>query len=210
MHTILGDLVLLILIYVMSTDNEHLYQDIPEEFYSFETKSPFERCIECEKYLLDGEEYVIEKAIKRYDGYSATDTVFDYAICIRCAEKMRQEFSRESLQRIDAYFGDHFNFMNISRFNPKEDLKMEECLSKCMIKDIPQDKTREYQIYAFCKGNKLLKSVPPYMVSGEAIDEILPLLSQPTTDFLNGFFNKHFGPDPALMQPEPGGRLVFI
>ena len=210
MHTILGVEVLLFLFYSMSHQQEDIYQEIPREFYSFESQTPFERCIECEKYLLDNTEYVIEKAIKKYDGYTATDTVFDYAICMNCAEKMRNEFSKESLSKIDAYFGKHFNFLNITRFAGKEKLDMDECLSNCLIKDVSIDEVNEYQIYAYCKGDKLVKSIPPYMVSGQAIDEILPLLSDPTTDFLNGFFNKHFGPDPALVEPDPRDRLVFI
>lgn len=190
--------------------NDENFQDIPQEFYSFETNKPFERCIECDKYLLDNEPYVIEKAMKKYDGYSAMDTVFDYAICMSCAENMRKDLSKESLERMDNYFGKHFNFMNMSRFDPDKDLEMKECLSKCMVKDVSIEEVNEYQIYAFCQGNKLVKSVPPYMISSQAIDELLPLLSSQTTDFLNGFFNKHFGPDPELMEPTPKTKLVFI
>ena len=34
----------------------------------------------------------------------------------------------------------------------------------------------EYQIYAHCNGEKLNMENPPYMISGEVMDELLPLL----------------------------------
>lgn len=37
---------------------------IPSAFYSFETGAPFTHCIECDKHLMDGQPYLIEKAIK--------------------------------------------------------------------------------------------------------------------------------------------------
>ncbi len=186
-----------------------LYQDIPEEFFSFETNKPFERCIECDAYLLDGREYMIEKAYRKYKGFSAVDTVFDYAICVECATKMRNEFSRESLRRIDNYFQTGIQF---SKFLHKSDEKLDikACLGSCIIKDHRIEDLEEYQTYAYCHGDKIYKGVPPYLVGGPAIDEVLELVSNPTMDFLNGFYNKHFSPDPSLMNPTPSPKLVFV
>lgn len=150
---------------------------------------------------------MIEKAMKRYAGFSATDTVFDYAICMECAEKMRNEFSRESLTKLDGYFASHFK---IPMYPSDQDLDISDCIGKCMIKEVSKEELNEYQIYAYCEGNKLVKNIPPYMISGLAIEEVLPLISEKTTDFLNGFFNKHFSPDPDLMEPIPTNRLVFL
>ncbi|MEP5070845.1 MAG: hypothetical protein ABJQ96_09265, partial [Crocinitomicaceae bacterium] len=52
-----------------------------------------------------------------------------------------------------------------------------------------------------CNGNKLNMENPPYMISGEVMDELLPLLSDKTVDEMNGFMNKHFSPDPSIMEP---------
>lgn len=79
-----------------------------------------------------------------------------------------------------------------------------------MIKDIEKNSINEYQIYAYCQGNKLIKNIPPYMISGQAIEEVLPLISEKTTDFLDGFYKEHFSPDPTLFEPVPGNRLIFI
>ncbi len=188
---------------------DHNYQRIPKEFYSFETNKPFDRCIECGIYLLDNCDYIIEKAIKQYPGFSATDTIFDYAICLDCAMRMRNEFSKGSLEKIDNYFGEKIGGMPPGHIT-ENDLDISSCLSQCLINKDARNDLKEYQIYAYCKGDKLFKGVPPYMIGGPAIEEILPLLSNPTTDFLNGFYNKHFSPDPSMMNPDPNSKLVFI
>lgn len=180
---------------------------IPKDFYSFETDSPFERCIECDKYLLDDDtEYIIEKAVKNYEGYKAKDVIFDYAICMLCAERMRKEISKESMQSMMRYFQENMN--------PMERMEMQfgdpvEGLKKCMIKKMDADDCTEFQIYAHCKGNKLNMENPPYMISGAVMEELLPLLSVKTVDEMNGFFNKHFSPDPSIMEPVPP-RLVLV
>ncbi len=184
--------------------NEH---SIPKEFYSFETNSPFERCIECGKYLLEeGTEYIIEKAIKNYEGFSARDTVFDYAICMDCADIMRKEISKESWESMMKYFQDNVDFMSRLEI---QDQSPEEYLKSCMVKKIGIDDCREYQIYAHCNGSKLNMDNPPYMISGEVMEELIDILSDKTIDEMNGFMNKHFSPDPSLMEPTPP-RLILM
>ncbi|WP_420576605.1 hypothetical protein [Ekhidna sp.] len=181
--------------------------NIPEEFYSFETNAPFERCIECEKYLLDEDtEYIIEKAVKNYEGYSAKDVVFDYAICMDCADRMRKEISKESWEKMMQYFQEN---MDVRARLEMQEKSPEENLKSCMIKHTEVENCQEYQIYAHCKGGKLNMENPPYMISGEVMEELLPLLSKQTIDEMNGFMNKHFSPDPTLMEPVPP-RLVLL
>ncbi|MEO1253715.1 MAG: hypothetical protein AAFY41_02340 [Bacteroidota bacterium] len=181
--------------------------NIPSSFYSFETNEPFDRCIECEKYLLDDEtEYIIEKAVKNYKGYSAKDTVFDYAICMDCAERMKNEISKESWAQMMRYFQENMDLqhrMSMYGRSPEEGLK------NCMIKKTNIESCGEYQIYAHCKGGKLNMDNPPYMISGEVIEELLPLLSDQTIDEMNGFMNKHFSPDPSLMEPNPPSLILI-
>ena len=181
--------------------------DIPKEFYSFETQQPFERCIECNKYLLDDDtEYIIEKAIKSYEGYQAKDTVFDYALCMDCAERMRKEISRESWKEMMRYFQENMDLqqrLHLVGQGPEAGLK------NCLIKKKDINDCNEYQIYAHCKGGKLNMENPPYMISGEVIEELLPLLSKETIGEMNGFMNKHFSPDPSLMEPVPPSLILL-
>ena len=144
------------------TDNH-----IPKDFHSFESDAPFERCIQCNKYLLDDDtEYIIEKAVKNYERYEAKDVVFDYAICMDCAEEMRKEISKESWQSMMNYFQQN---MDVHARLQMQNQSPTENLSKCMIKNTHMDQCSEYQIYAHCRGNKLNMENPPYMISGEVM-----------------------------------------
>ena len=180
--------------------------DIPSDFYSFETVSLFERCIECEKYLLDGEtEYLIEKAVKNYKNFDANDIVFDYAMCMDCAENLRKEISPESWQKMKGYFQENIDIekhLEMINGNPDKNLQ------SCMIKGTNVSQCQEYRIYAYCKGTKLNMENPPYLISGEVMEEIIPLLSDKTVDEMNGFFNKHFSPDPSFFEPTP--KLILV
>ena len=183
-------------------------QAIPPIFFSYETGEPFERCIECDKVLDDQCEYIIEKAIRTYDGYDAQDVIFEYAICVDCAMKIRQSFSEDSLKAIDQYFANVVPRPATALLDNSGNFKIDECLDQCMITGKPLSEVREYQIYAHCRGNKLQRQVPPYMVSNEAVEQLLPLLSGKTNDILNDFFQRHFSPDPSIFNPLP--KLVLV
>ena len=190
----------------MSSFMEMQEHEIPKEFFSFETNEPFERCIECDKYLLEGEtEYLIEKAVKNYQGYKASDVIFDYAICMDCAERMRKEISSESWGKITQYFNENMDIEGRIKMMEEEPASN---ISKCMIKGKDVNSCQDYQIYAHCKGKKLNMQNPPYLISGEVMEEILPLLSNKTIDEMNGFFNKHFSPDPSIFEPTP--KLILV
>jgi len=181
-------------------------EQIPEEFFSYETNAPFEHCIECNKYLLEkGTEYLVEKAIKNYEGYEARDVIFDYAICMDCADKMRKQISQESWGNMMRYFQENIDFE--SRMKMSEQSAAQN-LSHCLIKKKNIEDCREYQVFAHCIGTKLNKANPPYVISGEVMEELIPILSDKTIDEMNGFFNKHFSPDPSFFEPTP--KLVLI
>lgn len=179
---------------------------IPVEFYSFETNTLFENCIECNRYLLDeGVEYLIEKAFKNYEGYDAQDVVFDYAICMSCAEKMRDEISSDSMECMMNYFKEN---MDVDKRLGSLNVDPKEMLKSCMIKNKRVDDCREYQVFAHCVGKELNLNNPPYMISGEVMEELIPLLSEKTIDEMNGFFKRHFSPDPSFFEPTP--KLVIV
>ncbi|MEP1096751.1 MAG: hypothetical protein ABJG78_16660 [Cyclobacteriaceae bacterium] len=181
-------------------------KDIPEEFFSFETKAPFERCLECDKYLLDGDtEYLIEKAIKNYHGFKARDVIFDFAICMDCMLERSKEISPESASKIAEYFQQNVDLerrLALSEENPEANL------DRCMIKGTEVDSCSEYQICGYFKGTKMNLNNPPYLISGEVMEELMPLLSDKTIDEMNGFFNKHFSPDPSFFEPTP--KLILV
>ena len=182
-------------------------QSIPPLFYSFESDDLFKKCIECERTLDDDCDYVIEKAIRTYPGFEAKDVIFDYALCMNCALQIRQSFSKKSLEAMDEYFAQHATG-RIVLVNEEGDFDVDECTSSCLVKGTKASELTEYLIYAHCRGKELNPQIPPYMVSSAAIDDMLPLLSNETQDILNGFFNKHFSPDPSIMNPVP--KIVLV
>ena len=182
-------------------------QSIPPLFHSFESGDMFRTCIECERDLDEKCDYVIEKAIRTYPGFEAKDVIFDYALCMNCALKIRESFSLKSREAMDQYFMEHAS-RRVVIVNEKGEFDVDECVSSCMIKGTKASELTEYQIYAYCSGKELSSQLPPYMVSNDAIDDMLPLLSNETQDILNGFFNKHFSPDPSIMNPVP--KIVLV
>lgn len=196
-------------------EEEELFEQpdisIPKEFYSLSTGSLFDRCIDCDRYLLDeNEEYFIEKAIKKYPGFKAQDVIFEYAICINCAERMRNEMSTDSLQSIEAYMIENTDVarrMEVVQANPNNPIAW---MDECLIKGIPQTEVTEFQIYAHCQGDKLNLMQMPYMVSSVALDEISQLLSDKTLDQFNDFMDKNFGPPPELEEPLPNRRIILV
>ena len=185
--------------------------EIPEEFYSFSGKKLFDRCIDCDRYLLEeGTEYFIEKAVKKYPGYGVLDIIFEYAICANCAEKMRLRMSKESLQHIEQFFANQINFedrLNIIKNNSD---KPAEWTGKCIVNGKAKEELDEYQLYAHCNGRHLILQQMPYLISGEVIEKIGHLLSKKTLDELDDFVNTHFGPPPELMEALPHKRLALI
>jgi len=187
-------------------ESKHHMTQIPEEFYSFETKGPFTQCLECEKPLMDGQPYLIEKAFKNHVDYGVKETVFDYALCLNCVDNLRDQMSPESMAAITHFFTERIDPLKAGQ---KAELSPEENIGSCLLSGRNMNDCSEYQIYAYCINDKLSYEMPPYMISGQIMDEIIPLLSQKTTDDLNGFFNRHFAPDPSLMEPI-GPKFVLV
>lgn len=185
--------------------------EIPEDFYSFDSKSKFERCIECDRYLLDDTtEYFIEKALKQYNGFSASDVIFEYAICIKCAERMRSAMSKESFSNLESYFAQNINVekrMNLMQTHPHQP---DEWMRECMVTGMQKNEMTEYQIFAHCKGTKLVMGQMPYLISGQTLEELSSLLSNETLDELDKFSTRHFGPPPGLEEDLPIRRVVMV
>jgi len=187
------------------------YTDIPEEFHSFESGGPFKKCKMCDKDLTSPDaHYIIEKAVRKYTGFKAWDVVFEYAICMGCANSFRQQLSTESIQNIEKYFLHNVDFTNHQNRLNAETQNISYFTSTCLVKGISKDKVEEYQIYGECRGNQFIYNAMPYMISGQAMDEIANLLSAKTLDELDGFSEKHLGPSPELEGLFKGKKLVLI
>lgn len=174
--------------------------EIPKIFQSYEKDEKFTNCLICNKPLLENNtQYVIEKAIRRYNNSDAEDVIFEYAMCFDCVEKMHSELSEESNQRIMNYFMKNVNLENrMKDISSANGNNIDNWISKCMIKGTSINELNEYVISAHCVEDKLLLSFLPYMISESAMDEMTELLSKKNTDFLNGFRDKYFGLPPEF------------
>lgn len=187
------------------------HREIPSIFYSDRDSKPFSHCISCEKYLLEnGTLYVIEKAIKKYEKFKTTDTIFEYAMCLNCYYKVWESFSDISKTKMQDYFE-----RNAKLDTKKETLlkrgalKMDDLLSRCIIKGTPIDEASEYQICCQCDGKNILFGHSLFMISGEAVDEIANLLSNKTLGEIDGFMGEFFSWPPELKR-SPRDQPVFV
>lgn len=174
---------------------------IPPRLYDSTTGAPFERCVVCERSLLDGDApYVVEQAVRRVGAYDATDVVFAYAMCLPCQSLLWEQLSPASQAAVEAHFGAHLDVH--ARLAPllenTTELNVARWLGACALTGQPIEALDEYQIVAHCHGDRLVLSHLPCLFSGAAMDAVASLLSPHTKDELGGFVDRFLGPPPAL------------
>lgn len=172
---------------------------IPEKLYSFESGYLYHNCLVCNEDLQNSKEYLIEKMIKVYPGFTATDTVFDYAMCLSCAQKMQEEISEESRLNLTNLY--QKSNLNIPEIHGIEDV--EKCFETCCITNKAIGDSNEYQLVALCVNGNLHDGFPPYAVSFEGIEYINSILSKSTKEFFDRFYETYFSPDPSLFKDKP-------
>lgn len=189
---------------------------IPEMFYDSLTGKPFTHCNVCGGDLLSGSilAYLIEKAYRRSMVTGKMEVVFEYAICTSCASKFVESYSKESLKQLQKYYQEHFN-PNIhpqasTYFKDEQNLK--DHLSKCFFTGKPIEELDEYQVAAQFSGNRLGVMIPPYVFGGDAMDEVIDLLSEETLGEIDDFTGKYLSGPPEFrdMFKTPGRRPILI
>ena len=189
------------------------FTPIPEEFYSFDTQKPFEACLVCKADLLAGEvDYFIEKAVRNYPEHEVSDIVYEYAICALCAQDMNEKMSAESMQSLKAYFSSQEEFMrkvNDHNLNWQSEDNI-EVAEACVITGVPKSELEEYMIYGHFRGNSMVRSTMPFLLSGKVMDDVAEQLSDETVDELDGFMGEYFGGPPELEELWKPRRPVFF
>lgn len=162
---------------------------VPELFWSFETEAPLRKCLVCEKDMIEsGEHYLIEKA------FSKNEVVFEYGLCLGCHSGMIQELSENSLKLIKNYYEEHVQLeQRRERISADFDGSVLPWVSRCVFTGKPVIETQDYQVLGMCQGEELVLSDLPHAISGEAVEQIINLLSDKTKGFLNDFTGKYFG-----------------
>jgi hypothetical protein len=162
---------------------------LPEIFWSFETGRPIARCGLCNCDLMEpGTGYIIEKAFKD------KETLFEHALCIPCHFQCLEEISEESTARICAYFAENPDLATRPvQYLEKFGTDHRRWIDRCMMKGYPAVECAEYQLYGFCVDKSLRLNGAPYILSGEAVDEIVALLSSETLKVLGDLSEQLFG-----------------
>ncbi len=176
-------------------------KDIPVLFYDTLNQQPFETCSICNKPLLLAQvDYLIEKAFRKNPLTGKMDIILEYAICWDCALETTSRYSKKSRHNLEMYFMKNVNLHE--RANQFQKMNFDEIwdtmLSQCAVKNLHISELDEYQIIGQFTGNKMSFEMPPYLLSGLAIDEMSDLLSNQTLDELDDFTGKYLTGPPEI------------
>ncbi len=185
---------------------------IPKIFYSEATNRKFMFCVECNKYLLsDDIMYVVEKAIRRYKRFDTEDTVFEYAMCVDCQEKIIATFSDISRERLQNYFQQHIDYDGrMHRLEQGKDVDIQDWISRCAVKNTPKESMEEYQLFALCQGESIILHASPFLFGSEAMDEIADLLSNKTIGEIDNFKRQLINGPPEFSDILDDVKLLFM
>ena len=173
---------------------------IPKLFKSDLTGDSFKQCISCECDLeAKPEGYLIEKALKPYLGFKSYSTIFEYAMCFPCMEKMKNELSESSKANVQNYFMKHVKFEAKATVED-EPPTITDWVDKCMVYGTAIEELGECQIMAHCIGDKLVLQQLPYMISPQVNEDILALLSAKSKKELDDFKDSFTGGTPEFME----------
>lgn len=179
------------------------YHEIPKQFYDTVEEKPIEQCLMCQKNLYNGfEPYLIEKAFRK------SEAVFEYAICLNCAAKSREQMSKESRERVEEYMKN--NMPAREEIMEQKTDNEEEWMGKCLISGKSKDDCEEYQIFGLFIGNHMISNEFPYMIGGEVLDEIQELLSPETRDELDRFKDEFFDIPPELQELFKDSKVLLF
>lgn len=189
--------------------------EIPKEFYNSETGTPFTNCLVCECNLQEETRpYSIERAIRHYPEMELKSVVFEYALCGGCMSTLEKELSDSTKAAIAKYFGEKFNYHSRPSWQPSEDeetpapFNISEWTDICSIKSLPKEELYEYTLCARCIGDRIIPEVAPYMISGQAQDDLIELFSNESLGFMDGFTDKYFSGPPELKELFKGRPIL--
>jgi len=189
------------------------YSDIPSIFYSDLTGKPFETCIHCDIDLINsGVNYIIEKAFIQTLPYLVKNTIFEYAMCLNCWEKVRKNLSVVSLNNLQEFFQKKVDFkLRNKELHSKEDnLNIDNWISNCIINNSAMNEAKEFQLACHCIGDQIIYDQLPYMLSGEAADELIELISNQTLGEMDDFKDKLIRPSPDLEELFNKKKLLVL
>lgn len=195
--------------------------NVPREFHSAYSEAPFTECIDCGCRLNDSEEpYVIVKS------FVGAEAVFEMAICTTCARKMREQYSQQTKQNLEAYLNQHLEFDRQFLMPSEEEDNLDlaglisKRISSCAICTKPQSDCHRFEIVGQFLPEKLLRHFPEelrhattamaMMMCDDCNSKMSELISQQTRDSWNRFVEDHFDGPPGIELDSPSMQPILL
>lgn len=173
---------------------------VDPQFHSLELDGPFTHCKVCETELVaSNREYFVERIFR------GTEPIVEYAMCLECQRQLSSELSEESMQAIQRVFGE-IDFDRRSEdirdhlVDGSDSQSIAPWLDRCLLTGKRRDACNAYQIGTLCLGAKMQLSVLPFMLSDEAVELIVGVISRRTRDKLEEFMGDRFGMPPEFCE----------
>lgn len=185
--------------------------DIPPEFHSIDDLGEFTRCIMCDKKVKEseiGEPYLIERSFQKVND-TFENVLFEYAMCLTCAQQMNEVISKDSKAKMEEYFSKYISPANTAKRMEEGERDEMAWFSKCVVKGTARTDIQEYNICGLFRGDKMLVSELPYLLSMEAMEELTGLLSAKTKDEMDDF-RKNNLKGPPEFEELLKGRPVLV
>ena len=181
---------------------------LPSLFHSLEFDGPFQRCCLCERALLEGDGFQSPYFIERI--FKGSEPIVEYALCFQCRSDQQERVSAESMKRIRAHWSSRVDESKRATEMVDGylcgDLTIEDWTNQCVLTGQPLSECKSHQVVGLAFGHNLMLSALPVMISGAAMEEIQPLLSEETQGWMDDFVSDQFGMPPEFLDVPP----VFI
>lgn len=171
------------------------HRTIPREFHSL-ADGPFQKCMLCEDDLSHpAKRYFVERIFR------GKEPIVEYAMCLNCQESISSELSEDSQRNIQQFFERVDYNSRIERLRRHvDDEGIEAWIDTCVVTGKRREDCRGYQIVAICQGTELESAMAPLMLSDEAVEAVMKVISKQTRDRLDDFMGDHFGMPPEFCE----------
>ncbi len=180
------------------------YVPIAPAFHSLELGGPFTHCRICNRLLASmGQDYLIERIFR------GSEPIVEYAMCVNCQSEVSAEMSEESMRNVQAFFEQIDFERRMEKLWPclaavddsqSDSRAIEPWIDRCVVTGSSRESCRGYQIVGLCSGNRMELSHLPLMLSSDAVEQIVKLMSKATRDRLDEFMGDKFGMPPEFCE----------
>lgn len=176
--------------------------EIPKFFYPEASDEPFRNCVDCDCDLLTGVvPYSIQKVMV------LNESVFEFAMCHNCMERMRTELSEETQIAYQTFLYESGPQRLEELRNSTEGIVIEEWIQSCMVCEKQQDDCHRFTMFGMAIGERLPFAM---MVCDECEKKLGELTSKETRDRWDRFVEENFDSPPGIEIDSPFGQPILL